>query len=180
MVWHGPYWKSSWRGRSDVLHSFVPEVPRRRANIPQVHYKRPPCWRGLALISLVPVGAGNDRNWCLSPPPAPDSCPPGPPPPHYRGLGLETLVEQVAGIAQTCAPTPLPVVHTGSDTPRPKTTGGGAPWSTQASLVQVGRSPARGPHSSKWGPAAQTCSGRLSAGRSGHQTCGAPVFLREP
>ena len=91
--------KSSIRDKSNVLHSFVPEVPRRRANIPQVHYMRPPCWRDLALISLVPVGAGNDRNWCLSPPPALDSCPPGPPPPHYRGLGLETLVEQVVGIA---------------------------------------------------------------------------------
>ena len=86
----------------------------------------------------MPVGAGNDRNWCLSPPPAPDSCPPGPPPPHYRGLGLETLAEQVVGIAQTSAPTPLPVVHTGSDAPRPKTTGGGAPCSTQAAWSRSG------------------------------------------
>ena len=98
------------------------------------------------MISLVPVGAGNDRNWCLSPPPAPDSCPPGPPPPHYRGLGLETLVEQVAGIAQTYAPTPLPVVHTGSDTPRPKTTGGGAQstqagWSRSGAHLRAGAAP---------------------------------------
>ena len=51
-----------------------------------------------------------------------------------------------------------------------------------SSLVQVGAlTCARGPRSSKWGPAAQICSGRLSAGRGGHRTeSGAPVFLREP
>ena len=169
--------KSSLREKSNVLHSFVPEVPRRRANIPMSTRSDPLLARPGVDIPCA-GGAGNDRNWCLSPPPAPDSCPPGPPPPHYRGLGLETLAEQVVGTTWTCVPTPLPVVHTGSDAPRPKTTAGGAQHSPHKQ-PGPGRALtcARGPHSSKWGPAAQTCSGRLSAGRGGHPEWRARFFF---
>ena len=66
--------------------------------------RKPPCWRGLALIS--PAGCCRpvmiETGACRIPARPPQ------PPAHYRGLGPQTLLEQVAGIARVSLPTHLP------------------------------------------------------------------------
>ena len=78
---------------------------------------RPPCWRGLALIS--PAGGCRpvmiETGACCPP----DSCPAAQPPAHYRGLGPETQLEQVAGIARARLPTHLPGLGDGFRRPAP-------------------------------------------------------------